>query len=354
MKKIYLCYYLFGSLISASAQTSESPVQKDFRFTPEFLRFEIPSIINGSNLDPSPISNASANFAENKVSLKLGVPALFRSAADNDNFWNTGFIQGNFKANNGVSTLYKTDNPPLEYGVSGGYSRIISRYHYLLVDAAGNVTNDTSSQAVNWISIKGGLDQAKYNLITPTAGYGNMNSQRNDLLGNVFISFNRYYHSDLNFLNRLGRGIWSAGLGYAKTNNYNTLNERTLQDGALIYNADTTAYQTVVESKSGVIGKLETFEGITVFGEYFIPLVRRARGGFYFGNRVTFYAVNTKKNIANGNSGFYVNLKEKGGNDVFSFSLIAQFNQFNRIEQSDYFDKYFSVVLQAAVPLRFN
>tara|TARA_R110002050_G_scaffold241508_2_gene377883 strand:- start:7261 stop:7440 length:180 start_codon:yes stop_codon:yes gene_type:complete len=56
----------------------------------------------------------------------LGFPSLFKEIKDDDTLKNRGFIKAYFTASNGVSTLYKSDNPPLEFGLAGGFSRVLS------------------------------------------------------------------------------------------------------------------------------------------------------------------------------------------------------------------------------------
>ncbi|THF53144.1 hypothetical protein E6C50_02765 [Flavobacterium supellecticarium] len=357
--------FLSFSLTNLFGQNKESkdPIIDDKGQISRFYYFEIPSAINGSNLDPSAISNVTANFTDSKISLKLGFPSLFKDVPSTRNLKNSGFVQANFKASNGITTLYKSGNPPLEYGLTAGFSRVIRHTYWTYTDTATYGKNAHSSEGMTWINIIGNLEQVNYNIFTPSGQYGNLITKLNGQLGGLYISLNRYFHSDISE-HKWKRCIASIGVGYAKTNNYSSLKKRTLEDGKLIHNKDSTAYQTVVETTSGAIGNLITVEGLTSFGELFIPLIKSKKyGSLYLGSRLTYYGIGNDNYIINGNTGFYVNLKDKKldkdnldkpAKDIISFSVTGQFNQLNKSKETDYFNNNFSVVLQLAVPIRFN
>src|SRR5690606_13549917 len=154
-----------------------------------------------------------------------------------------------------------------------------------------------------WLNIIGNVEQGNYNLFTPTASYGQLMDKRTEVNGSIYVSLNRYFFSKIKRYRPLS-SIWSIGVGYAKTNNYTSLKSRTLEEGKLAYNSDSTSYQTVVETTSGRDGTFVIYEGLSSFGELFIPLVRNEKyGSVYFGNRMTFYGIGKSNSIINGVTG---------------------------------------------------
>jgi hypothetical protein len=342
------------------AQDESPKMEAGTNQTNRFYYFEIPSAINGSNLDPSPISNVASNFTESKLSFKLGFPSLFKDAPETKNLKNSGFIQPYFKATNGITTLYKANTSPVEFGITAGYSRVLKHSYWVFLDDNKKATENHSSEAMTWISLIGSIEQGNYNLFTPAESFGQILNKQTETNSSIYLSLNRYFFSRIKKYRPLS-SIWSIGLGYAKTNNYSSLKSRTFEEGKLAYNLDSTSYQTVVETTSGRNGSLIIYEGASCFGELFIPILRNKKfGGMYFGNRLTFFGIGKSNHIINGVTGFYVNLKDKKedgdkpAKDILNFSVTAQFNQLNIAHGSDYIEKNFALILQAAIPLRFN
>ncbi len=316
------------------------------------IKMEIPAAINGSNLDPAAISSVNVNFTDSKISAKVGIP--FKKIDNYENLKYTVFLSANVKATNGVGTLWNAESKPSEFGFNGGMSYMWKHYVWNSVNANGEIITPKTSESYYWINFRGGLDWAKLNIFRPENGYEFVNNEIRDQFGNAYIAINHYYGSKLDRLNRFFQHIASIGLGYAKTNNYSNLKSRTLQEGTLLYNADSTAYNSVVKTTAGRIGNYEVYEGLTTFGELFWPVIKRERGSIYLGNRYTYYAVGKSRHISNGSSGLYFNLKEKDTKkDIVNFSVVAQFDHLNESKSEDYLDKYFSVLLQASIPLSF-
>lgn len=360
MTRKILLTSIFGLFLTFINAQDESKKTAGTNETNRFYYFEIPSAINGSNLDPSAISNVTSNFTDSKLSFKLGFPSVFKDAPATKDLKNSGFIQPSFKATNGISTIYKANSAPVEFGVSAGYSRILKHTYWVYLDKNKKETEEHSSESLTWINLIGNIEQGNYNLFESNASFGQLLEKRTEVNGSIYVSLNRYFFSRIKRYRPLSC-IWSIGAGYAKTNNYTSLKSRTLEEGKLVFNSDSTSYQTVVETTSGRNGTLEIYEGLSSFGELFIPLIRNKKyGGVYFGNRLTFYGIGKSKSIINGVTGFYFNLKDKKvegdkpAKDILNFSLTGQFNQLNKANETDYFEKNFSIVLQVAIPLRFN
>lgn len=359
LKLLLVCSFFLLTNLHAQEKESKTPTKATIDDVNRFYYFEIPSSINGSNIDPTPISNVTSNFSESKLSFKLGFPFIIRdSPVDYKDIKYTGFLQPSFKATNGVSTLYKADSAPLEYGVSAGASIKLSHNYWVIVKD-GKPTTDRSSESIWWVNIIGNVEQGNYNLFTSEEVYGNLLEKRSELNSSFYVSVNHYFHTKISRF-KPENHIFSLGAGYAKTNNYLSLKTKTLEQGIIRYNADSTAYQSVSETTSGREGKLIIYEGLSGFAELYIPLKKSAKyGGVYFGNRATFFSVGNA-NIVNGITSFYFNLKDKKidgdkpAKDILNFSVTGQFNQLNNSSDEDYFDKNFTVVLQAAIPIRFN
>jgi len=361
MKKINTLFIIiFLSAHSFGQEAESKEIDATTVETNRFYYFEIPSAINGSNIDPSAISNVTTNFSTSKLSFKLGFPSLFKDAPETKDLKHTGFIEPSFKATNGVATLYKADSSPIEYGIKAGYSRILNHKYWVYLDDNQKRTERHSSEKMTWMNIVGSVERAKLNLFNEEGGFDQILNERNETNGSLYISINNYFYSKISRYQWLN-SIISAGVGYAKTNNYSSLTSRILDEGQLVLSEDGTTYQSIVKTTSGRVGELIISEGLSAYGELFIPLIKHPKyGGVYFGNRITFFGITGSDNITNGVTGFYFNLKDKKvkgdkpAKDILNFSVTGRFNQLNKSSEPDYFQDNFTVVLQASVPLRFN
>lgn len=361
MKLIFIAAILLLTQSAiAQKESSSDNVTKEKTANNNFYFFEIPSVINGANLDPSPISNISSSLTDSKISAKLGFPGLFKSLKDINNTRFSGFVQPSFSATNGVATLFKTKSPSLEYNFNAGVSIILFHRKWYLLDKDGNITSKTTSEEVGWINIIGSIGQGNYNLLTTDGSFNNLLNKRPAGISNIYLSVNDYFYSLLPKY-KWQNLITSFGIGYAKTNNYSDLKKATLQEGKIMYSSDSTKYQSVVTNVSGVIGTFQQFEGLSSFGEAFIPICRNKKyGSIYWGLRGTLYNLDNSNIIFNSNSGFYFTIKDgkqdgdKPAKDVVNFAITAEFNQLAKHNLSNYFVDYFDVKLQAAVPLTFR
>lgn len=298
----------------------------------------------------------TSNFSDSKLSFKLGFPALFSDAGNSEKWRHTGFVQPYVKATNGITTIWKANSLPVELGVSGGYSYVLRHSFWV---RTGNPTEHTS-EAKWWLNITGSVERGNYNLFNTAAGFGDIITKQTETNGSIYASINKYFFSKLRKY-RWKSCIWGVGLGYAKTNNYTSLKSRTFQEGKIVYNADSSLSQAVLETTAGRNGSLIISEGLSGFGELYIPIIRNPKhGGIYLGNRITYFSIGNKNDIANFNSGLYFNLKDqkvvgdKPAKDILNFSITGQFNQINKSSKENYLDNNFSVLVQAAIPIRFN
>ncbi|MES2387061.1 MAG: hypothetical protein V4543_03585 [Bacteroidota bacterium] len=345
------------------AQGENSKVNASTENTHSFYYFNIPSSINGSDIDPSPVSNIAVNITDNKISGKLGFPKLFRETAPNEEIKHTGFLKFNLKGINGT-TLFKAGKPSLEYGVSGGISRKLTHNKWSYTDEAMN--NATSSERVTWLGLTANLEQANFNIFDAKAAFNDILNKQMITSTSLFFSYNQYFHSDIQRF-KPANGIWSLGLGFARANNYYGLKKRTLEEGSIVYNADSSKYRTIAETTLGAVGPLVISQGLSAYGEYYFTLVRSMKNGsVYFGNRLTYLAIGSNNYLINGNTGFFFNIKDRvtgtdttthqttPAKDIINFSVTGQFNQLNKLNEHNYYKDNFTIQLQAAVPLRFN
>lgn len=327
----------------------------------DFLFFDIPASINGSNIDPSPISSVASDFGEKELSLKLGFPF----GVDEDHprqlssIRNTFYVKGGISASDEVSTLWKVKDPKTDCSLSFGANHI-QPYHYWTFKE-GNRQNkpvgDTSSEVINWWSFKTNIDWGNYMLITPASGSDSMLFNRKESNSLVLLSYNRFFYSEVSRLRWLSC-IYSIGFGYGKTNNYEELDDRKFESGTIHYNSDSSSFTSIVESTDAKVGEFKVYEGFACYGEIYFPLTNRKNKyiSVYWGTKITSYAVGARDNLINGNTGLYFNIRnqQEDPKDLVGFSITGQFNQMKDLGQVDYFDKNFSVLLQATVPLRFN
>lgn len=361
MKTTILCLSILCSIHDLMGQSSDTiekkPTNDD---TKVFRYFEIPAVINGSNIDPSGISSISANFTESEITFKLGIPGFFKPDSTN-NQKIAGYLKFKASADDGVSTIWKSDEKSAGYGGGGGLSFIINhRYWY-----AGDKTKHTS-EAVNWLNFTTDFKYNEYNVFSPTASFGNIRTRLYEPTGSVYLTFNRYFFSNYTKCLRFWSCIWSVGGGYSKTNNFDYLSSRTFESTRLVYNSDSSSFQTVTQTKSGKEGTFVSYAGATIFGEIYFPIIRDVNYlSVYLGNKLSFFAIDNNEKIVNASTGFYVNVKEKKtreekiasgktSKDVINLSIVLQFNRLNRVNVNDGYEKNASLSLQAAVPLRFN
>ena len=337
-----------------------------------FYYYEMPASINGSNIDVTPISNISTSFTDSKLSIKLGFPKIFGGGkCDSINPSNlsrfTGFVGGDIKASNGVSTIFKSDEYPIQGGASAGINWMFSHYTW-------KVGNLISSESVNWLNIQGGFQRGKYIMLNENEDFGMKSNEIFEWENSVFISVNRYYMTNtklkgrsmkkLGFILRPFSAISSFGIGYAKTNNYSSLNSRELQEGSLYYSSDSTTYETVVKTTTGKTGEFIVYEGFAAYAELYIPIVRNPKwGSIFWGVRGSLLASKNAE-IVNGLTGFFFTLKKgsidnkpciRSAEDAVNFSISLRMNNLQNVRTESNFSKNnASVQVQASIPLKFN
>lgn len=322
------------------------------KYTTHFYEFSIPQVINGANIDPNPVTSINANFTDSKLSIKLGFP--FHQKSKLKDYSKTYFVSFSGKAANGASTLFKSKAPPFEFSVAAGHSRIFRHKTFI-----NPITKKITTEVISWTNLIGSYETTNYNLFDPSMSYGNIKKSKTSENYSLLISYNRYFYSQLPRL-RWMNIIYSVGVGVAKTNNYSTLKKRDFEESTMVVNPNNNSiFQSVTETTSGAIGNFEEYEGLAWYVEIFKTILQSPEwGSIYFGNRLTNYSVGQNP-INNLSSGFYFNLRngekdESKRKDLVGFSITAQFNQINKKDEKDYLDNNYSIVFQAAVPLRFN
>jgi hypothetical protein len=350
----------------------------------EFVEFEIPSLINGSKLDPSPITNLAVDLGDERVTLKTGFQ-LVRSGVDGYKWTMT--IAPYAQASDGVSTVFSQGKGLSDYGFAMGVNRIW-RTNYNATDAGARVINkalleqhdsraafipegadkptldtiskgDRVSLLVQWLAVRYNMDRAGYTLFEPTGSFTTIQTDRDLALAQGYLSYNLFFES------ALPRYKWrnliaSVGAGYASFSNYRQLPERELIEGTIIYNSDSSVYRTVAETTQGREGSLKISTGLTVYGELYKTIVGlNNAGAIRLGLRYTQFGLGTEEANSTASGGFFITTKkkpDKDGNseDAANFSITVRFDQFQRNDEPDYLQQYAKVLIGAAIPLRFR
>jgi hypothetical protein len=322
------------------------------RASNNFYSFEIPAAINGSNINPSPFSALSFDLTDSKLAFKYGFPHLEKTPVRIDSVRNYGFIQGNIRATTGIATLFKPGDTPFGYGISSGWSHIIKNKYWVYT---ANPT-DISSQNVQWFSIRADVQRENYNIFNETATFGTINQETTDYLYSFFASYNSFFYSEIKRYKKSNH-ILTGGLGVARTNNYNSLKKRTLDEGVIRYSDDGTTYKSVVKTTDGASGEFRTYQGVTAFVEAYVPLYRKSgqKTSIYLGGRGTWYGVFKNENIINASGGLFANVKKKlNGEDLLNLALAGRFNNLNDVRLDNYWQDNFSVILSTSIPIRFR
>ncbi|MBK9765170.1 MAG: hypothetical protein IPO87_17970 [Flavobacteriales bacterium] len=267
-----------------------------------FLFFTIPNFLNGSSIDPSPVSNVSVDMANEELRLKLGFPALFKRYK----VWRerdviTWSVSPYTKANKDPkSTLFSKGSWTGVYGVDVGLNIVprhikwiatdagVRHYHKWSLDRVENGVDDTLrkdlkpgdrvSELIGWVSLRGNLEQKEYTLFYPGSAYSDLKDVRTLGLGRGYVSLNGFFHSILKS-KRWWNMMGGAGIGTGSFTNYTTLPERTLQEGAIVYNADSSAVRIVSEATAGRSGPMVISTGTVAFLEYYKTVAFFGLGG---------------------------------------------------------------------------
>lgn len=387
----------------SSAQTGNNASKKNF------YQFYIPSVIDGSSLNPSPISNIGVDLAQSSIQMKLGtkiIPfikkvdstifrgrhyrSLSKKTESKDPYGLTGFIQVTGTAADGVFTLYKTDNPALEGKVTGGLSYTFpatiwslnrNNQKFRSKILGRNIVSklsDTTTFRIKWISLRYQYRWNNYNIFNENETFDNLLTKSRIRGNHIMLSYNLFLQSILpDFKYKLLNSISSIGVGHAVMNNYNTLTKRDLETVRKEYfDKDSSTYKTLTETITGRLGPLVVDRGPFGLTEFFYPLHRiitekkLPTWNVYLGFRGMWLKSQNRGMLSYYASGLYFNVKDASDKntdpykrkDKFSFAFVARIDEANKIgedriveSESDKFtfSDALNISLSAAFPLSF-
>lgn len=392
-----LAYWLgMISFCSAIAQSSAQPANPDSLFrlpattdkkeaSAHFVKFAIPSLLNGSLLDPSIVPNLAVDLGDEKVTFKTG-KVLVRSRRTSDMLNAT--IAPYFGADDGVSKLFSKGKALVTYGgslnlnylfysrfytatelgVSKLGERVCRRQRRLnrtllpedapIILPMPEVGSRVSIRTV-WLSFRSDLEQKTFTLLDSTASFGNIKREHELALGRGYLSMNYFFDSALPRY-WWGALIASVGIGWASFTNYGELDERELIEGQLLFNGTTNQYQTIAETTKGAEGNLKVYNDLTYYAELYKSLWRlRNDGAVRFGLRYTHFGTSGDSSTGTMDGGFFITTKKKpdedgASEDAANFSISVRLTRFQDRLQEGYQDKNLSLLVGASVPLRFK
>lgn len=366
----------------AQSVVQEKEVEATAADKQQFLYFTIPVILNGSNMDPSPVEAFAFEFKGSKATFKTGFK-LGGSAEDDKGYRVTFTAKPYVKASDDKATVYSKGEWAADYGCDFGLNWIFSHSLWLANDTGVKYHNDEVqernigrkargaaqlvpikladpvSETVHWLSIRYSHASERYTLFRPGASYTDLVNKTTYGLGSVFLAYNLFFQSKLKMY-RARSCIVSVGAGYGSFSNYLLLDERTLLEGTIVYGPDSTSYRTVAETTDGRSGALTIREGFTGYAEAYFPLftIDEHGGRVRVGARVSTFGPGTDTGFTTVNGGAFVTARKKDKStgkeeDKVNVSLTANFDRITSLDGSYDLDKYFSLQLGVAVPLRF-
>jgi hypothetical protein len=377
---------LIGLLLStflARAQSQDGVEKATAKEKKEFVYFKIPVLINGSNIDPSPVTNLSVDLTGEELRLKVGFPGTFKGNNTwNKGQWFTASLSPYTSSKDKESTLFSKGSWTGTRGIDGGIN--ILPYHIkwnataegaeayeewsntrvkTKVDAVRRDTlhaGDRTTELVVWVAGRGNLERKEYTVFSPGSPFDALMDKRSLSLARGYGSINVFYHSALRW-KRWGNFIASAGYGKGSFTNYTTLAERTLQEGAVVYNADSSNVRIISEETAGRVGPMVVTEGPVSYLEgYKTVAFLGSSGEIRLGVRYDMMGMGTSNFNTRLAPGIFINAKkpnEKKGEppvDIVNVAIIFQMDQFQLDRDKEYWDNYATLSVSAAFPLRFK
>lgn len=349
-----------------------------------FAFLNIPTFLNGSNIDPSPVSNASLDLANEELRLKFGFPSLFKRYKP----WTrreqvTATLSPYTAASKqGKATLFSSGSWTGVYGLDIGLNVIPRHIKWVATQVGADAYNAWSderlklriddvprkaiekgqsvSELIGWVSFRMNMEQKEYTLFFPGSGYDDLLAKRTLGLGRGYASFNFMFHSILK-----GKRWWnwlaSAGYGKGSFTNYLLLPERTLQQGTLVNNTANSSTRLISEPIVGRVGPMLIYTGPVAYVEGYKTVFFFGHAGeVRVGARYDFVGMGTANFNTSLAPGFFINAKKPGKKpdddavDIANVAIIFQMDQFQLEHNKDYWDKYATLTVSAAFPLRFR
>ncbi len=355
----------------------------DTRRTNEWVFSGLPVYLNGSNIDPSPVSNLSVDLAGQELRVKIGFPGTFKHTTKWKNVrWFTASLSPYTSSKDQKSTLYSKGSWTGTLGVDAGVNFIPVHMKWTATEAGVKAyekwsrervkqgvddtlrkaikVNELVSDLVGWFALRGNVERKVYQLFYPGSAFADLSDKRRLGLGRGYVSVNMAFTSNLQS-KRWWTWLLSAGYGKGSFTNYLTLPERTLQEGAVVYNADSSAVRIISEETAGRVGPMVLTEGNVAYVEaYKSVFFFRFAGDIRLGARFDWMAIGTEQENTRFAPGIFINVKKPGKKagdepvDAVNVALIYQMDQFQLEHNEDYWNTHASLMVNAAFPLRFK
>ncbi|HRH70342.1 MAG TPA: hypothetical protein PLB89_12620 [Flavobacteriales bacterium] len=363
------------------AQEDSLTIPQDSVTRKQFMFFSIPTVINGSRIDPSPVEAFSFESKDTKFEVKLGMAdPFFRKK---ERYRMTLTATPYIKSSEGKSSLFSSEEWAAEYGASLGLNILWGQTRWTGTGCGTSILNqreavrkdrradwrdayaprtwsagDTVSEQVTWLSFRLDLARTKDKLFAKTVTAMDTLVARELGLGVGYASFNFFFHSELPKY-RWRNIVFSVGPGFGSFRNVADLSKRTLSEGTVVYNADSSAFTSVTKTSDGYVGAFDVSTGPAAYAEIYWPRFPLDYNGgtVSWGNRATWFKPDGSTDDWNLSSGLYFNGKKKSDGksvDKFNFAITANWDRFQDRAEEDYTKDFFSVQLSASVPLVFN
>lgn len=356
MKNLFLITALCCGMAASSQDKQTSKSQEA---TPQdrniFYKFLIPASINGSDIAPAAITSFKVDLGDDDIKFKYGRPfkktktVSEKSSTSSNALKNSFFFSAGLKATDGVATLYKYEEAPVEVSFKTGVTFITKNTYYTFT-APAILAGQRSTEKFHWVNIIPSVSFSNLNIFSNDTAYSKKYSPTYRLMA----SYNMYFHSRMGS-HKIRNSIVSGGLGFGRINNYTTLQEITREKGVLYSAPGYTYYTQKEEAVKGRLGTFEEFTGGLFNFEAYKSLRRDSGFTCYLGAR--YFGYFGEHYDSGGSLGFYFSFSSKGDNgemeEKFGFAITGGFKHLQRIGDDD-FRKNFGITFSASVPLKFN
>jgi hypothetical protein len=283
--------------------------------TVEFYKFDgVPAFLEGSYLVNPAVTNMSVNPTDSKISFQGG--AKFKTDKDDAFFYKVSAA-----AEDGIVTLWKDKSFATELQGAIGANFNTKRSTWVSTGSAIDIKKKNvekgklTSERVWWMNIRGeftnNANLKTFDTSKLTAKEATVNQNFNG--GSIILSWNNYFNTIIKKYTMVNH-IFSAGVGYATSNNYTTLDKKTLYSDIQNLPSSTTFLAT---TKTGRMGNYKIIKGWTFYTEVYKPLRAELnkKVTYYIGVRYHAIGIGSSNFTQNINGGFFINFRGLDKND---------------------------------------
>jgi len=327
----------------------------------ELSKQYIPSIIANTGMATANFDNIGFTFGDDKFNFTKGI---------GNNFG----LKINADAPNGSFTIFKPGQAAYVYSGELKYTFGQLGSKWFLLNNDGTVSDKVSSTRQSWFNVTGSLSQSSLPLFSSDSTY----EKKHETAFELLLSWNGVFNSLYVPKYIRERMLWSIGAGIGKLNNYQTLDEITLEPGT--YYSHTGAFAHIDDKVEGRKGNFKSFVGPVFRGAVFAPLLSpfsltnvslgitansagafsskhmlHGTAGIYFSKR--HWDTNIDENpvlICNDNNikNCHIVSRKKLVED-FSVGLICSWKNIQNMGNENYAVNNFRILLSAQIPLKF-